>query len=443
MSSLNLWLCTKTHRSIYSNFRKVFFFLLLGGIYLTNMYRGLSQRVSCCILHSVWYQKGVYVSNTKRKIIWFKVIISNNCTKRVSQSAWPVAYGRNFVGPLIIMKLTRPAFLCKRWPAWQRIHHTTLGIYLSIYNRVTCNQQCFLFVQLILAGTGSPLMMPVMSMATFPSSRVPLPVTSVAYCIEVITSSVGGALWAEDLDSEPLIPSLEKLQSVLLGSSWFSLTIRPMCGLRIHQEIHCQILPYHSLNYRAERPYILWDIGSKLCMVQGGYLDSITMKQNPHILWTPASPATQEILISFVELVFNASTCPRLHWAIDNPSGMQRCEFQQPCVLMLNCALVPTIYIFVGLILMLWYRETHINRQNPMNYRGPGGDQARDLQVEATPLAASYPVCLPHATEIVSKTKSQWQARGWIVQLTIRLECTGVNFNTRMLIVHCALTLAI
>ena len=286
-------------------------------------------------------------------------------------------------------------------------------------------------------------MMPVISMATFPSPRVPLPVTSVAYCIEVITSSVGGGLWAADLDSEPLIPSLEKLQSVLLGSSWFSLTILPMCGLRILQGINCQILPYHSLIYRTERPYILWDIGSKLCMVQGGYLDSITMKQNPHILWTRASPATQEILISFVGLVFNSSTCPRLHWTIDNPSGMHRCHFQHPCVLMLNCVLVLTIYIFVGLILMFWYRETHINRQKPMDYRGPAGDRTRDLQAEATPPAASCPVRLPHATEIVSKTHSQWHVRGWIVQLTIRLECTGVNFNTRMLIVHCALTLAI
>ena len=33
------------------------------------------------------------------------------------------------------------------------------------------------------------------------------------------------------------------------------------------------------------------------------------------------------------------------------------------CVLILNCALALAIYIFVGLILMLWHRETHINPQ--------------------------------------------------------------------------------
>ena len=56
-------------------------------------------------------------------------------------------------------------------------------------------------------------------------------------------------------------------------------------------------------------------------------------------------------------------TCPRLHWTTDNPSGMHRCQFQHLCVLILNCALALAIYIFVGLILMLWHRETHINPQ--------------------------------------------------------------------------------
>ena len=56
-------------------------------------------------------------------------------------------------------------------------------------------------------------------------------------------------------------------------------------------------------------------------------------------------------------------TCPRLHWATDNPSGMHRCQFQYLCVLILNCALALAIYIFVGLILMLWHKETHINPQ--------------------------------------------------------------------------------
>ena len=39
------------------------------------------------------------------------------------------------------------------------------------------------------------------------------------------------------------------------------------------------------------------------------------------------------------------------------------CQFQHMCVLILNCALALAIYIFVGLILMLWHRETHINPQ--------------------------------------------------------------------------------
>ena len=56
-------------------------------------------------------------------------------------------------------------------------------------------------------------------------------------------------------------------------------------------------------------------------------------------------------------------TCPWLHWTTDNPSGMHRCQFQHLCVLILNCALALAIYIFVGLILMLWHRETHINPQ--------------------------------------------------------------------------------
>ena len=56
-------------------------------------------------------------------------------------------------------------------------------------------------------------------------------------------------------------------------------------------------------------------------------------------------------------------TCPRLHWTADNPSGMHRCQFQHLCVLILNCALALTTYIFVGLILMLWHREPHINPQ--------------------------------------------------------------------------------
>ena len=66
--------------------------------------------------------------------------------------------------------------------------------------------------------------------------------------------------------------------------------------------------------------------------------------------------------------------------------------------------------------------------KEPMNYRGPSGDRTHYLQTEATPPAASCTARSLHATEIVSKTQSQWQARGCTGQLTIRLECTGVSF---------------
>ena len=56
-------------------------------------------------------------------------------------------------------------------------------------------------------------------------------------------------------------------------------------------------------------------------------------------------------------------TCPWLHWTTDNQSGMHRCQFQHLCVLILNWTLALAIYIFVGLILMLWHRETHIHPQ--------------------------------------------------------------------------------
>ena len=68
--------------------------------------------------------------------------------------------------------------------------------------------------------------------------------------------------------------------------------------------------------------------------------------------------------------------------------------------------------------------------KEPINYRGPGGDRTHDLQTEATPPVASCPARTLHATEIASKTQLQWHARVCTGQLTTRLECTGVNFNT-------------
>ena len=81
---------------------------------------------------------------------------------------------------------------------------------------------------------------------------------------------------------------------------------------------------------------------------------------------TPSAASCQARTLHATEIApKNATpmTCPWLHWTTDNPSGMHRCQFQHLCVLILNCALALAIYIFVGLILMLWHRETHINPQ--------------------------------------------------------------------------------
>ena len=78
-----------------------------------------------------------------------------------------------------------------------------------------------------------------------------------------------------------------------------------------------------------------------------------------------------------------------------------------PVCVNFECALALAIYIFVGLILMLWHREMHINPQRkPINYRGPGGDRTHDLQTEATPPAASCPARTLHATEIAPKKRN-------------------------------------
>ena len=47
-------------------------------------------------------------------------------------------------------------------------------------------------------------------------------------------------------------------------------------------------------------------------------------------------------------------------------------------------------YIFVGFILMVWHRETHLNTKEPIRYRGPSGDWTHYPQTEATPPAAVF-----------------------------------------------------
>ena len=95
------------------------------------------------------------------------------------------------------------------------------------------------------------------------------------------------------------------------------------------------------------------------------------------------------------------------------------------------CALYIYVYIcwfnFDALAQGNAYKPT----KEPMNYRGPGGDQTHDLQTEATPPAASCPACTLHATEIAPKKRNSndvpvaaldnWQPV-W--------NAHGVNFNT-------------
>ena len=71
----------------------------------------------------------------------------------------------------------------------------------------------------------------------------------------------------------------------------------------------------------------------------------------------------------------------------------------------------------------------------PINYSEPSGDRTRYLHTEAIPPPASCPARSFHATEIVSKTQSQWYSRGGTGQLTTRLECV----NVCVLILNCAL----
>ena len=124
-------------------------------------------------------------------------------------------------------------------------------------------------------------------------------------------------------------------------------------------------------------------------------------------------------------------TCPWLHWTTDNPSGMHWCQFQHLCVLILNCALALAIYIFVGLILMLWHRETHINPQrNRWIIVDPAGIElttSRLRQLRQLPVV-QHVRFTPLKSRL--KTQLQWHAGGCTGQLTTRLECTGVNFNT-------------
>ena len=82
-------------------------------------------------------------------------------------------------------------------------------------------------------------------------------------------------------------------------------------------------------------------------------------------------------------------TCPRLHWTTDNPS---RVSISTP--MCINFELRPG----AGYIHICWFDSDALVQGNvykptnePMKYRGPGGNRTGDLQTEAIPPAASCP----------------------------------------------------
>ena len=120
-------------------------------------------------------------------------------------------------------------------------------------------------------------------------------------------------------------------------------------------------------------------------------------------------------------------TCPRLHWTTDNPSGIHRCQFQHMCVFVLNCALALAICIFVGLILMLWHRETHINPQrNRLIIVHPAGIEltaSRLMQLRQLPVV-QHDRFTP--LKLCQKTQFQWHVGGFTIVMLWHRE-THIN----------------
>ena len=69
-------------------------------------------------------------------------------------------------------------------------------------------------------------------------------------------------------------------------------------------------------------------------------------------------------------------------------------------------------------------RNAYKPTKEPINYREPSGYRTQYPQTEATLPVASCPARSFHATEIVSKTQSEWYARSGTGQLTTHLEYT-------------------
>ena len=150
---------------------------------------------------------------------------------------------------------------------------------------------------------------------------------------------------------------------------------------------------------------------------------------------TPPAASFPARLLHATEIVSKVTismTYPRLHWTTDNLSGMRSCQFQHPCIVILNCAMALAIYIFVGLILMLWHRETHTNLQRNrwiiVDPAGIGLTTSRLKQHRQLPVV-HYVRSMP--LKLCQKTQSHCQARCCTGQLTTRLDCADVNFIAR------------
>ena len=77
-----------------------------------------------------------------------------------------------------------------------------------------------------------------------------------------------------------------------------------------------------------------------------------------------------------------------------------------PAILTLSFTHTNKIHIWCFKFDALAQGNAYKPTEEPINYRGPGGDRTHDLQTEATPPAASCPACSLHVTEIVLKNNS-------------------------------------
>ena len=109
-----------------------------------------------------------------------------------------------------------------------------------------------------------------------------------------------------------------------------------------HRETH--------INPQRNRQIIVDQAGIELTTSRLSQLRQLPVVQ--HVRFTPLNSGQKTQLQSRARgCTGQMTTCLECTW----------CQFQHLLVLILNSALALAIYIFVGLILMLWHRETHIN----------------------------------------------------------------------------------